>query len=560
MSYTSKTRAKRITLNYFQASHPFRKWKRALSIIVPAIGAAWIVFAAVSGDEAIYNSGPISTAHAMFENRCTECHVTGSGAAGQATARGWYWKQVTFEAAIGDNDMSTQCLDCHTFGGPAASPHNITYPKAKSVRRTECTMCHTEHKGREADISALSDEQCATCHERSFSSFDKEHPEFSKTFPHSRRVSIRFDHAAHFGKHFEDRRVADKSPTSCITCHQGVSADRIVEPLGFEENCAYCHAEQIVKRDFIVLRLPALEESILDQDALQEVCGLQSEEAGEKFESVSADEMSEAAAYLLGVAGNDAAEYGETFKTLVIAMAKEGSGPLAAMIEKSNAGGDPARLFAGLNPEAVKRMACAWAANLEYELPGKPVFGGWYGDLLELIYRPSGHADPVIMRWLEFAVAAGGEDEDARNRAKVMRESLISPKEGPGACTKCHAVSRESEDAPLRMEWRYRRGTASSYRSYYSHRRHLKLVNPQGVKLADPTRGCATCHRIDLKADFSAGFLDFDPMNFSSNFAPITKEACTQCHSAGRFRQDCQLCHSYHKEPNLTERVTRNET
>jgi hypothetical protein len=39
----------------------------------------------------------------------------------------------------------------------------------------------------------------------------------------------------------------------------------------------------------------------------------------------------------------------------------------------------------------------------------------------------------------------------------------------------------------------------------------------------------------------------------------MKKEACAQCHTQGRVRQDCQLCHNYHKEPAFTERVTRNE-
>jgi hypothetical protein len=134
----------------------------------------------------------------------------------------------------------------------------------------------------------------------------------------------------------------------------------------------------------------------------------------------------------------------------------------------------------------------------------------------------------------------------------------LSPKEGPGACIKCHAVTRDAEDGPLRIEWRYHKDEARSYQSY-SHRRHLRLVDPQGVKLADPNKGCTTCHGLDANADFEAGFKDYDPATYSSNFVSMKKKTCVQCHAQGRVRQDCQLCHNYHKEPAFTKRVTRNE-
>ena len=43
--------------------------------------------------------------------------------------------------------------------------------------------------------------------------------------------------------------------------------------------------------------------------------------------------------------------------------------------------------------ELVKRVACAWAANLEYEAPADNALGGWHGDALELRYAPVGHGD-----------------------------------------------------------------------------------------------------------------------------------------------------------------------
>ena len=73
--YTSKIRAKRIELEYFKRLHPFRRWKLILTIAVPAIAAAWLLVLAARGDQRVYNSGPLSTGHAMFDVRCGQCHV-----------------------------------------------------------------------------------------------------------------------------------------------------------------------------------------------------------------------------------------------------------------------------------------------------------------------------------------------------------------------------------------------------------------------------------------------------------------------------------------------------
>jgi hypothetical protein len=329
--------------------------------------------------------------------------------------------------------------------------------------------------------------------------------------------------------------------------------------LSFEEACAACHADQIPKRKLVVLGLPEFDETDIDREAVVDLCGPNEEaEDEDEYESISSDEMSEIAAYMMGLPPDDPGEYSKAFQELVMGMAEDGTTPLVEMLKGSSTKVDPAQLLAGLNPEAVKRMACAWATNLEYYLPAEPVFGGWYGDLLELIYRPNGHTDPILKGWLDFAVAARGEDEEALERAEKMRARLLSPKEGPGACIKCHAVTRDAEDGPLRIEWRYHKDEARKYQSY-SHQRHFRLVDPQGIKLADPNQGCTTCHRLDANADFQAGFKDYDSATYSSNFVSIKKKICVQCHTQGRVRQDCQLCHSYHKEPAFTERATKNK-
>ena len=38
----------------------------------------------------------------------------------------------------------------------------------------------------------------------------------------------------------------------------------------------------------------------------------------------------------------------------------------------------------------------------------------------------------------------------------------------------------------------------------------------------------------------------FDPSQFSSNFGPIKRAVCTECHVQASAGENCLLCHNYH--------------
>jgi mono/diheme cytochrome c family protein len=554
-------------------THRTRRWQ--LSVIAFGIVAALIgAFAGTSGGVAtriaLVDPGPLTGAHHEFAGKrgCGACHAGHEMGVG-----GW------LSAVFTGTDMTGRCLDCHTFGGHEREPHNSAEIFVKAGIETNCAMCHTEHRGENANIAGLNDDQCVSCHYKRFArfggkhpSFETNHPPFDSKYPHFTRTAIRFDHASHLGKHFADQRFSSRAPTGCVGCHEVAEARREVRPLGFETACAECHADQIAAREFTLLRLPELLEPAAEREAVREACGPTLEEFeaaadGEKlepeeFESVSIDTLNPVAAYVLGVDPEDPDSYDPRFRELVEAVIEDGTAALLDAVGRRADNDEIAGLFAGLSPEALKRVACAWAANVEYELPSDAAFGGWYGDFTELRYRPSGHADPVVRRWVEFAVAAAAraEDADDRDRAVAMRESLLSAKDGPGNCIKCHSVNRVpgGADDDLDIGWSYGRAGDRPHH-LYSHGAHLRLVGAGGVSLSDPERGCATCHRIDTAANYAAGFETVDPASFSSNFFPITKTTCVQCHAEERVRQDCQLCHRYHRESGFTARVTKHD-
>jgi predicted CXXCH cytochrome family protein len=529
--------------------------------------------AAFSGNVGIGSSGidmvdpgPLYGPHAGFAPKgdCGTCHEAHGASLG-----------TLIKAVVTGTDMTDRCLTCHVFSGDARGAHNTTFAGRADVPVITCTQCHAEHKGAEADLTAIADVACATCHARPFDDFASKHPPFPETYPYAREASVKFDHVSHINKHFSDAKVADLAPKSCAACHDVTSAAEAVLPRGYAETCDACHGNQIAQRDMVLLRLPELAASEIDAEAVREACGptladferlkdrMEAVEAGEameedvtedEFESVSLDEMTPLAAYLLDVPPDDMEAYGPPMQELVMAMAEEGPAPLLALLEE-RFGEQAARMLAGLNPELVKRVACAWAANIEYEPPADAEMGGWFGDYLELRYRPFAHGSPVTRAWLEAAISAPEDDDNAL----AFRDALIDPKEGIGACTKCHAVKADADTGATAIAWRYATDHARPYHRY-SHLAHLNLVQASEVSMEASGGGCQLCHRLDAEADFQAAFDDFDPTTFASNFAGIRIETCAECHGTRSVRADCQLCHRYHPETSFKPSVMGSTT
>jgi hypothetical protein len=266
--YTTKTRAKRIELDYFKRPHPFRRWRLILSVAAPLVAALWLLAHAVQGNQRMYSSGTVSTAHQMFETDCQVCHGPGPvpGAASLAPAGGGYWARVTDRA----------CTACHA--GPA---HN-----ARETFTPACASCHLEHKGRRLLVEAA-DQHCTQCH-GSLTTKDGapafhqavtalgDHPQFAvnvrpasgKLPPAGEKLArVRLDdkaradntamllnHARHLKanlKGIEDV-LAQQGPTGivklkdgaqlgCTYCHRPDDAWQYMRPVTYAEHCSVCH-------------------------------------------------------------------------------------------------------------------------------------------------------------------------------------------------------------------------------------------------------------------------------------------------------------------------------
>ena len=443
--------------------------------------------------------------------------------------------------------LSAACTECHSFGGHERQAHNRIFERRADLKSTDCVMCHTEHKGREAKITKLNQAQCQSCHTQTIKGFAN-HPDFHPNFPYDHPQAIRFDHATHVGKHFADPRNAAQVPAGgCVGCHVVGQDARAIRPASFDAICANCHSEGIAKRDLVLFRWPEIETSTLAPDEVSKACGVplepQKSEPGAPapaFSAVSAEPLNALAAYLLGLPADTAADYEKQVQDLARAMISDGTDPLIAAARERMDATQIDRLFSGLDATQARQAACSWAANQEYAPPGKTALPGWRADALQLRYTRPSHADPVLRAWIESLVTkADPSDADAKARLDAARKELLSASDGPGQCMKCHAVSGPPE-GPQTINWNVQLRSAAAH-TRFDHRPHLNLLGPEMT--------CTKCHQLDDGGASAAGA--------GAGLKPIVQAACTGCHAAGKVRDDCQTCHVYHQDHAFRKRMTQ---
>jgi predicted CXXCH cytochrome family protein len=462
---------------------------------------------------AMINPGELSSSHSGFpvSDRCENCHA----AHDKDTAD---WLMSVFE----HQDLSAQCVQCHKLPGPDKAAHNRVFDNAKDDIVVECKSCHQEHKGSEFNISRVSDQICSNCHEQQFSQLS-DHVKFSATFPHQEPQGIYFDHATHLGEYFveetwlekkdRDADFAKQASAACSTCHQIENAARNVPIRDYETICASCHEHQISDR-LLTLLTP--------------------------------DEAYPALLGLLTASGEEPEDSEEAALALIETLSSDGIDAMTDIIEE--AGTEIAlqrALFSGLNSSELTNAAKAWAEEESIEIAAEEIVGWKAGENNDgseaIIYKPSGHADPTLMLWIETYLARLATDESELNEEVVSE--LLDMSEGPGGCGKCHGtVIGDSMQSGKALQWGKSEPTVREHTSGFSHLPHIDLLGA--------TAGCDACHQPNNEAEYSAFFEDKgkDPELFQSRFFGISLDTCTNCHNENRVSANCQLCHSYHRD------------
>jgi hypothetical protein len=209
----TKERAQRIRLDYLRRRGWLDRWKLSLVFLAIAAAAAYAVWTAVGNDTLRqFSPGPLAQVHAMWDRQCEVCHTsfvpTGSTA----------WSA--------DRHASDKlCEACHKV------PDHVSNQIHAEIEG--CAACHSDHHGRNANLTNVADSTCTVCHAniaahvyggekaaapriKDVTDFVMNHPEFKLDSPRKDPGPLKFSHLWHllpglpFGK--GPYRLSDLSP------------------------------------------------------------------------------------------------------------------------------------------------------------------------------------------------------------------------------------------------------------------------------------------------------------------------------------------------------------
>jgi hypothetical protein len=218
-----------LELDYFRRPRRLRRARRwaAWGVLLAALALAALLMA--WGRPAIYQAGPVSQAHTMFNHDCGLCHTRPF----QTPKRLWPTR-AGFHSVTDD-----ACKTCHD-----GAEHHALVPA------TGCAGCHQEHRGQQF-LALVPDRHCTTCHAHlsqhpanadslpNVGGFAAgEHPEFHDRADPSQ---VRFNHQVHLREEGLLDQEGKRQQLDCATCHQAEGDHRYMAPISYASHCARCH-------------------------------------------------------------------------------------------------------------------------------------------------------------------------------------------------------------------------------------------------------------------------------------------------------------------------------
>lgn len=595
-----------------------RSWRGITVLLVTGITLAIVLIAlGTHRGKRVFSPGELSFAHRSVGDNCSACHAGLSGRPAE-----WLAATVGTHSA---HDNSTLCLNCHYIGEAPLRPHSLAAPDLQPLTMASlkkngrgappltlaaasfipntshsgqgeipCATCHKEHRGKEADLKKLSNDQCQNCHATQFVNLANGHPQFS-TYPFERRTRIIFDHESHLREHFKNSAVEKFAPNSCLDCHQTDLRGGTMLVKSYESACSSCHDDQIkaksaAKTGIPFIGIPRMDDRALTgdfsigewpEDADQPMTPFlrlilsgepQLREAMDKLQGVDLSNLPKTDPEKLKAAQTLA--WG--IKSLIFELGLQGQDELIRRINlasgKTLDDWGKEGVVALLNADVLRTAFRPAFPNLqkellEYRKSAKPAptqlvpspelaapgpvkaapsdtwvsQGGWYNPdgSFALYYHPRGHRDRFLSSWMDLTVNADHAADPAISRA--LFKELSAPK-AVGLCSKCHSI----DDAPVKqVNWVGSRPDPVKHDfNRFSHSAHLSLLDE---------RGCFTCHSMKATGGqtndtYLSAFEPekHNPAEFHSNFKTVDKLVCANCHQPNLVRDDCLLCHNYH--------------
>ncbi|MGB7329450.1 MAG: cytochrome c3 family protein [Rubripirellula sp.] len=253
---------------------PVRTWhgRRKQAAMLGTVGIVVLLVAVCwsSTRASVVKPGELSTPHAqilagtMDSGRCAACHQQAG------TSVGDWFTSLTGAAVSKAHDgisQSDRCLNCHHVTidrSTAGFAHNLP-PSIRTELRlasagsrdhswqdwlpgaavnqedVKCSACHREHRGADGKLTAMTNDQCQTCHSDRFGDFASSHPKWND-WPYRRGGVIAFDHASHATKHFPKTiHEGEPLPFQCFDCHARGGDGELTRSTSYEKACQACH-------------------------------------------------------------------------------------------------------------------------------------------------------------------------------------------------------------------------------------------------------------------------------------------------------------------------------
>jgi hypothetical protein len=229
-----------LQLDYFRRQGRVRGWRGPLGLFF-AVGGA-ILMLAISwspGGHRALQAGPVSEAHALFNDNCATCHDTRF----RTAARLVYGNTVR-------SVTDAACSRCHD------SPIH----HRRQLGSIACAACHREHQ-RSGSLVRVGDGQCTACHSDLASHADRtekaeserifrdvsgfvgqSHPPFDAWVGKTDPGTIRFSHRKHLkADGVPVVGVPEPRLLRCPDCHRTDEEGRCMQSVRYQRDCAGCH-------------------------------------------------------------------------------------------------------------------------------------------------------------------------------------------------------------------------------------------------------------------------------------------------------------------------------
>jgi hypothetical protein len=222
-----------LELDYADRPRGLRRWTRRLVWAALGLAVLFALYALWPRHHTVFEAGPVSAAHAMFNNNCAACHDESF----QTAAR--LWPTAHDARSVSDD----KCLQCHD------GPH---HNRLVLANEPNCAACHREHRGRPA-LARVPDAHCTSCHSdlrghyprsafEDVSGFPDGHPNFRWWDGHNDPGTVAFNHKVHLVEGgVLTRGLPERRTLRCENCHQPDEAGRYIKPIRYEHHCQECH-------------------------------------------------------------------------------------------------------------------------------------------------------------------------------------------------------------------------------------------------------------------------------------------------------------------------------